>query len=178
MFTSDIRAISVHETCLNSARFTTHIQIIHTGLSYPQMSGKQFTYCTVDLCSCSCYLLGLLYIQKPQAYGQSAHRRDTSRENLTYFKPRHVGCASEAVPWNTKSLDKECIWSKFCNKKEREREPNYCKDMAMSGKQHQQRTVGIKQVSWKKAFTLEEGNRDTISTLCQSACLMTARHLA
>lgn len=78
--------------------------------------------------------LGLLYIQKPQAYGQCAHKRDTSRENLTYFKPRHVGCASEAVSWNTKSLDEECIWSKFCNKKIkrererlREREPNYSK---------------------------------------------------
>lgn len=57
MFASDTSAVSAQETCLNSVGFTMHKQTIHTvGLAYLCMSGKRLTYCTVDLCSCSCHL--------------------------------------------------------------------------------------------------------------------------
>lgn len=41
-----------------------------------------------------------------------------------------------------------------------------------------QTTVGIEQISWKRADALEEWNCDTTRALCQSECLVTTRHLA
>lgn len=179
MFASDTTAISAKETCPNSTGFTT-CQVCHIYGCRGNSSHILHLICAHVAAIC----LGLLCIQKHQAHGQSPHKKDTSGENLTYFRSRHVGCGSEAVSWNTKRLDRECIWSKFCTwkkKKRREKKPHpspVAETELCLENRNQERTVGTEQISWKRSDALEGGNCDTTSALCQRACLMAARHLA